>query len=184
MADLTPLLAFRWSPRAFDHTAELSPQDASALLEAARWAPSADNSQPWRFALGHRDDDTWKRILVSLPGGDQRWARHAAALVLAARAGGDAERAGYDLGQAVAHLTVQATALGLHVRQLRDLDRAGLVTDLDLPAHVRPHVVIAVGRLGDPLSLPADLLRAETGLRHRLPLAALLLTGRAARYVP
>ena len=64
---------------------------------------------------------------------------------------------------------MQATALGLHVRQLHDLDRAGLAADLDLPAGVRPHVVAAVGQLGDPLSLPADLLRSETGLRRRLP---------------
>ena len=73
MADLTPLLAFRWSPRSFDPTAELTPEAASGLLEAARWAPSADNGQPWRFALGHRDDETWKRIMVNLAPGDQRW---------------------------------------------------------------------------------------------------------------
>ncbi|PZF97520.1 hypothetical protein C1I99_15395 [Micromonospora deserti] len=130
MADLTSLLAFRWSPRSFDPTAELTPAEASALLEAARWAPSAGNGQPWRFALGHRDDDTWKRILVNLPERDQRWAARASALLLAAHLRPDAEPAryaAYDLGQAVAHLTVQATALGLHVRQVLDLDRAGLV---------------------------------------------------------
>ena len=58
MADLTPLLAFRWSPRAFDPAAELTPAEAASLLEAARWAPSVGNGQPWRFALGHRDDET------------------------------------------------------------------------------------------------------------------------------
>ncbi|MEU4777930.1 nitroreductase family protein [Micromonospora sp. NPDC023633] len=182
MADLTPLLAFRWSPRSFDPVAELSRQDASALLEAARWAPSAGNAQPWRFALGHRDDETFKRILVNLPERDQRWAQRASALLLCAHRTGSAGHA-YDLGQAVAHLTVQATALGLHVRQLRDLDHAGLAADLDLPAGVRPHAVAAVGQLGDPLSLPADLLRSETGLRRRLPLADLLLTSQAAKYV-
>ncbi|SCG78408.1 Nitroreductase [Micromonospora echinaurantiaca] len=175
MADLTPLLAIRWSPRSFDPTAELTPAEASSLLEAARWAPSADNAQPWRFALGHREDDTWKRILVSLPDGDQRWARHAAALVLGAHTGGDPEQAGYDLGQAVAHLTVQATALGLYVHQLIRFDQAHLAAELDLAAGIRPLVVVAVGRLGDPRALPADLLARETGLRHRRPLDALLL---------
>ncbi|NES16481.1 MULTISPECIES: nitroreductase family protein [Micromonospora] len=183
MAELTPLLAFRWSPRAFDPDAELTGDEAASLLEAARWAPSAGNAQPWRFALGHRQDETWKRILVTLPEPDQGWARHASALVVGAHTGapstaadyGSAERAAYDLGQAVAHLTVQATALGLHVRQLTRFDRGRLGTELDLPAGVRPLVVAAVGRLGDPAALPADLHTRETALRHRHPLAALLI---------
>ncbi|MFI1192679.1 nitroreductase family protein [Micromonospora sp. NPDC020750] len=226
MADLTPLLAFRWSPRAFDPTAALSSAEADSLLEAARWAPSAGNRQPWRFALGHRDDETYKRILVNLPAAEQRWARHAATLLLGAHltadpavaaapgrppgagdadgagaadgvgaggpapgpdrsagvgghrgpaAPGPAGRAAYDLGQAVAHLTVQATALGLYVRQLAAFDAAGLTADLDLPAGIRPLVVAAVGRLGDPFSLPEELRRQETGLRRRRPLAELLL---------
>ncbi|TYB34698.1 nitroreductase [Micromonospora sp. AP08] len=175
MLDLTPLLAFRWSPRAFDPTTGLTGDEATSLLEAARWAPSAGNTQPWRFALGHREDDTWKRLLVSLPDGDQRWARHAAALLLGAHTGGDPERAAYDLGQAVAHLTVQATALGLHAHQLTRFDRAGLATELDLPAGVRPAVVVAIGRLGDPFALPEDLRDRETDLRRRRPLADLLL---------
>ncbi|MBM0226938.1 MULTISPECIES: nitroreductase family protein [Micromonospora] len=175
MADLTPLLAFRWSPRSFDPDAELAGDEASSLLEAARWAPSAGNAQPWRFALGHRQDETWKRILVSLAAGDQHWVRHASALVVGAHTGGDAERAAYDLGQAIAHLTVQATALGLHVHQLTRFDRAGLAAELDLSPEVRPVVVAAVGRLGDPLALPEELRRQETGLRHRHPLPTLLL---------
>ncbi|MEH1165826.1 nitroreductase family protein [Micromonospora sp. CPCC 205539] len=175
MADLTPLLAYRWSPRAFDPSAGLTPDEAASLLEAARWAPSAENGQPWRFALGHRDDETWKRILISLPVGDQGWIRHAATLVVGAHTGADAERAAYDLGQAIAHLTVQATALGLHVHQLTGFDRACLAAELDLPCGVRPLVVAAVGRLGDPFALPADLCARETGLRHRRPVADLLL---------
>jgi nitroreductase len=185
MADLTSLLAFRWSPRAFDPAAELTDAETSSLLEAARWAPSAGNAQPWRFAVGHRDDEAWKRILVNLPVDDQRWARHASALLvgahvtatpdLATLAGQPAQQAAYDLGQAMAHLGVQATALGLHVHQLVDVDSAGLGADLELPAGVRPLVVAAVGRLGDPFSLPEELRRRETGLRRRRPLAELLL---------
>ncbi|MEU8284344.1 nitroreductase family protein [Micromonospora sp. NPDC048905] len=182
MTDLTPLLAYRWSPLAFHPTEELNATDASLLLEAARWAPSLGNRQPWRFTLGHRDDETWKRILVNLPEHDQRWAHRAAALLLAAHVDGDTapdaappDGVAYDLGQAVAHLTVQATALGLHVRQVLTVDRVGLSADLHLPADVRPYAVLAVGQLGDPLSLPADLVAEETGLRRRRPLAELLL---------
>ncbi|MEG3633310.1 nitroreductase family protein [Micromonospora palythoicola] len=176
MTDLTPLLAFRWSPRSFDPVAELTSAEVSTLLEAARWAPSVGNRQPWRFAVGHREDETFKRILVNLPPGEQRWAGRASLLLLAARHATDNPFAAYDLGQAVAHLTVQATALGLHVRQVTDLDRHGLVADLDLPADVQPYVVTAIGQLGDPFSLPADLLVHETSLRRRRPLAELMLT--------
>ena len=84
-------------------------------------------------------------------------------------------REAYDLGQAVAHLTVQATALGLYVRQILGFDHAGLADDLELPAGVHPLVVVAVGRLGDPFSLPEELRHHETGLRRRRPLADLLL---------
>ncbi|SIN25561.1 Nitroreductase [Micromonospora cremea] len=183
MTDLTPLLAYRWSPLAFDPTEELCEAEAVSLLEAARWAPSLGNRQPWRFTLGHRDDETWKRILVNLPEHDQRWAHRAAALLLAAHVDTDtgpdaapADGVAYDLGQAVAHLTVQATALGLHVRQVLTVDRVGLAADLQLPPGVRPYAVVAVGKLGDPLSLPADLVAEETGLRRRRPLADLLLS--------
>ncbi|GIJ78094.1 Nitroreductase family protein [Micromonospora phaseoli] len=176
MTDLTPLLAFRWSPRSFDPVAELTHAETATLLEAARWAPSVGNRQPWRFAVGHREDETFKRILVNLPPADQRWAGRASVLLLAAYRHAGNPFATYDLGQAVAHLTVQATALGLHVRQVTDLDRAGLVADLDLPRDVRPCVVVTVGQLGDPFSLPADLLADETSLRHRRPLAELVMS--------
>ncbi|MGW5556177.1 nitroreductase family protein [Micromonospora sp. NPDC003944] len=178
MADLTPLLAYRWSPLAFHPTGKVSAADTSSLLEAARWAPSLGNRQPWRFTVGYRDDETWKRILVNLPERDQRWAHRAAALLLAAHVEPDSastDGIAYDLGQAVAHLTVQATALGLHVRQVLSVDRAGLAADLNLPSDVRPYAVLVVGQLGDPLSLPADLVAEETGLRRRRPLADLLI---------
>lgn len=183
MTDLTPLIAFRWSPRSFDPGADLSPTEVDLLLEAARWAPSAANRQPWRFATGHRDGETWKRIMVNLPERDQRWAGRASMLLLAAHrvsAVDPAEDPAYDLGHAVAQLTVQATALGLHLRQLRDLDRVGIAADLDLPSDVRPAVVVAIGRLGDPLDLPADLIDSEIGLRRRRPVADLLLASAAA----
>lgn len=180
MTQLSPLLAARWSPHAFDPDAELSDEEVASLLEAARWAPSADNSQPWRFRLGRRHDEAYKRILINLPLADQRWAGRASALLLGAHTttgptGGPLTHAAYDLGQAVAHLTVQATALRLYARQVTRFDSAGLRADLDLPPEVRPHVVVAVGRLGDPHSLPEDLRRRETGLRRRRPLAELLL---------
>lgn len=185
MPELLPLLAARWSPRAFDPTDTIDAADLGSLLEAARWAPSTDNSQPWRFVVGRRDDETHKRILVNLADGDDRWAGRAAALIVAGYAtdpdggrpagGAGHATAAYDLGQAVAHLTVQAMTLRRYVRQMTGFDRAGLRTDLELPAGVRPYVVVAVGRLGDPLTLPDDLRRREVGLRRRRPISELVL---------
>ena len=180
MTQLTPLLESRWSPRAFDHTAEVTDAELASLLEAARWAPSVANSQPWRFLVGRRDDETYKRIFANLSGADQRWAGRASLLLLGAHTttgpgGGGLTHAAYDLGQAIAHLTVQATALRLHVHQLATFDAAGLGTDLVLPAGVRPRVVVAVGRVGDPRCLPEDLRRREVGLRQRRPVRELLL---------
>lgn len=180
MAQLFPLLAMRWSPRAFDPAATLTETDLASLLEAARWAPSAANSQPWRFVVGHRDDETHKRIFVNLAAGNQRWAGRASALVVGAYTPEASDRgalshAAYDLGQAVAHLSVQAAALGLYVHQMAGFDADGLHADLDLPPDVVPHVVVAVGRLGDPEALPEDLRLRETGLRRRRPVGELIL---------
>lgn len=175
-SELHPLLAARWSPRAFDPTAEVTPRELASLLEAARWAPSRANTQPWRFAIGRRDDETYKRIFANLTEDTQRWAGRASALLVGAYhidiAGG---YAAYDLGQAVAHLTIQAGALGLHVHQIAEFDGACLHADLDLPEGVIAKVVVAVGRLGDPATLPDDLRTEEVGLRERRPLADLLL---------
>lgn len=187
MPELHPSLAARWSPRAFDGRHEVGRAELAVLLEAARWAPSAGNAQPWRFTIGRRDDETHKRIFACLAGSEQRWAWRASALIVASYAttGRSAEldamslqhvRAAYDLGQSVAHLGVQASALRLHTRQIIDFDRPTLRRELDLPDTVTPHAVVAVGRLGDPATLPADLRHREFRLRERRPVAELLLT--------
>ncbi|MFC0533088.1 nitroreductase family protein [Phytohabitans kaempferiae] len=176
MSELHPLLATRWSPLAFDPVAVLSDEEVSSLLEAARWAPSFANSQPWRFAVGRRDEETHKRILENLSAECQQWAGNASALMVAGHLDqATLPHAAYDLGQAVAHLTVQATALRLHVHQIADFDAEGLRADLDLPDDLRTSVVMAVGRLGDPAMLPPELRHWETALRTRLPITELLV---------
>jgi nitroreductase len=179
MPELHPLLAARWSPRAFEPVVELTPAEVSSLLEAARWAPSNGNSQPWRFVVGARDDETHKRIFANLSERNQRWAADASVLIVAAHvtetaAGVPLRHAAYDLGQAVAHLSVQAAALNLHVHQMGGFDADSMRADLNLPAELVITVVVAVGRLGNPDSLPADLRARELALRTRRPVADLL----------
>jgi nitroreductase len=183
---LTPLLAQRWSPRSFDPAAPLAGDELTALLEAARWAPSASNSQPWRFLVAERGSAAHEALVGQLAPGNRLWAPDAAALVLVLTEEVDAQGrprpwASYDAGLAVGQLTVQAQALGLGVHQMGGFDRAGAVARLDLPAGLRPLVVLAVGRPAPADRLPADLLARETAPRERRPLEELLVRPQALR---
>ena len=169
---LHPLLAGRWSPTVFDAADEVGAAEVELLLEAARWAPSAGNSQPWAFVVGRRGDATHRRLVRHLAGSSARWAPTAGLLVanLCHRLVEDtdweySEFALYDLGQAVAHLTVQARALDLHVRQFRAFDRAGVAAEFGVPAHWEVTTMAAVGRL--PAGSAAPGPAPETDRRRR-----------------
>jgi nitroreductase len=178
---LHPLLADRWSPRAFDPTARLTGQQVGALLEAARWAPSAANSQPWRFLLAPRGSADFDRIFATLAPGNQAWAGAASALVVVAAAtvddsGTPAPWALYDTGQAVAHLSTQASHEGLSVHQMGGFDPAAVAQVFELDAALTPIVVLAIGNRSDVAGLPEPLAARETAPRTRLPLEHLMLT--------
>jgi nitroreductase len=151
---LHPLLASRWSPTVFDSDAVIGEHEVESLLEAARWAPSAGNSQPWAFIVGRRGDRNHRRLVSHLAGSSAAWAPSAGMLVanLAHRfvEGTEweySEFALYDLGQAVAHMTLQARSVGLHVRQFRAFDRASLALDFDVPSHWEVTTMSAIGRV-------------------------------------
>ena len=176
-APLHPLLAGRTSPRAFDTAAEVTPQQLGLLLEAARWAPSASNTQPARFLVGHRRDDAFAALLAALMPGNRTWAGDAAALILVAAETEDAEGsprrwAVYDAGQAAAHLTVEAAALGLAMRQMGGFVAEDLPA---LPANVVPMAVLAVGVALAAEEIPADHPARKLPARSRRPLDELLL---------
>ncbi|MFC3688078.1 nitroreductase family protein [Aquipuribacter hungaricus] len=184
-AELHPLLAGRWSTRAFDPAHALSAAQTTALLEAARWTPSASNTQPWRFAVTHRGTPAHEAVLATLAPGNQTWADAASAFVVAAAVtvgpdGDERPWAVYDTGQAVAHLTVQAEHEGLAVHQIGGFDRAALAAVLDGPAAAVPLVVLAVGRHDPTVALPEPFASRETAERTRLPLASLVVEVRPA----
>src|SRR3954462_14823198 len=148
---LHPLLAARRSPRAFDAVRELDETTLRALLEAARWAPSANNSQPWRFGVARRAEAAFDALAGALSTGNRGWAARASVLLLVAAADADSSGrhlpwATYDVGQSVAHLTVQAQAAGLLVHQRGGFDHAAAARLFDLPESVTPVVVVAMGR--------------------------------------
>ncbi len=173
---INDILANRWSPRSFDPGAVLTPADLGPAFEAARWAPSANNLQPWQFIVGYRGDETFTRIVEDLSGFNQSWAADAGALVVAVAntvtASGRANSyARYDLGQSVAHFTIQATANGLATHQMGGFDIEALTVALDVSEPWEIVSLIAVGSLGDPNRLPEERRDAETGPRERKPLS-------------
>ena len=175
-----PLLAERWSPRGFDRAHEIGGEALAALLEAARWAPSAGNSQPWRFLVTRRGEPAHDRLFAALAPGNQAWAGAASALILvAASTAGDDGRpqpwALYDTGQAVAALVTQAQADGLSVHQMGGFDTGAVRAGFGLADSLTPVVVVAVGRHDGPAGLPGPLAARETAPRTRRPLSDLLL---------
>jgi nitroreductase len=152
-ADLLPVLRQRWSPREFDveHTIDASQVDV--LLDAARLAPSAGNSQPWAFHVVLRHAAGWREIVDCLAGSSRPWARQASLLVVnlchLRVEGTDWEFSDfsvYDLGQAVAHMTIQAHAMGLACRQFRAFNQDALAALLRGPDHWQVMTMTAIGR--------------------------------------
>jgi nitroreductase len=175
IAPISEIHATRWSPRSFDDVAELTRDAIVASLEAARWAPSANNVQPWRFVVGFRGDDTFDTIAANLMSFNAAWAPKASALVVNIAHTSDAEGkenayALYDLGQAVAHFTLQASHDGLFTHQMGGINRDELAAAFNVPAGFSVISVTAVGALGAADALPEPLFEREVAPRTRIEL--------------
>lgn len=170
------ILADRWSPRAYDAVTPIDEGKLASALEAARWSPSANNSQPWRFIVARRGSELHAGIQAALMGFNQVWAGNAAVLIVAVAELADAEgkpypHAVYDLGQAVAHLSVQAHHDGLVVHQMSGFHPDQIRELIGLDDRFAPMTVVALGELGDLSALPEPLQQRETAPRTRRPMA-------------
>ncbi|WP_246081724.1 nitroreductase family protein [Nocardioides litoris] len=167
-------LRSRWSPSVYDAAHTLTDDEVALLLEAARWAPSAGNSQPWRFVVAPRGSAAHAALLPHLSRGNSGWVPRASLVLVAGCEVVDVkspEVARHDLGQAVAHVTLQARAMGLHTHQFAGFDHEAAAAALGVPDSVRLVAGIAVGVPGDPAEVDerdADRDRRE---RSRRPLA-------------
>jgi nitroreductase len=168
------ILAERWSPRSY--TADpIDEAKLASALEAARWSPSAGNTQPWRFIVARRGSAAFEKITANLMGFNQAWAPTASVLLvglvkeLRDREGNVSPTGVYDLGQAMAHLSVQAHHDGLHVHQMTGFVKDDLAAAFELPADIRPFVVAAIGTVGSPDDLEDVLAERERAPRERLP---------------
>lgn len=179
------LIARRWSPVLLSPD-PIAPQVLRSLLEAARWAASAYNEQPWRFLVAQRENEAeFEKMLSCLMEGNQTWAKNAPVLMLTAvslnhaKTGEPNKSAEHDLGLAVGNLTLEATAHGLSVHQMGGI-RPGLARELyGVPDDFRVVTGLAIGK---PVTDgPEDLMRRDTTPRTRLPQSEFVFSGEFGR---
>jgi nitroreductase len=165
----------RWSPRAFtDET--MDQETILTILDAAHWAPSSGNNQPWRFVYGLRGTPAFDAIRDLLVPGNQRWAQNAAALMVVVsktyRIGSNGERReaythSYDTGAAWFSVICQAMKLGYHAHGMEGFDKEKAVTVLSLPEGFRVEAAAAIGRIADKSTLPEDLQEREVPSKRK-----------------
>ena len=176
------IIATRRSPRSFDESAVISNEDLVGILEAARWAPSAFNGQPWRFFVGKRGDEQFTQILASLVQFNQSWANRASALLLVAAKTVKADGSihadyQFDCGLAVGQLVIETHHRGLIAHQMTGFDKEIAQRELSIPAELVPVVVIAIGTQDLPEKLSGPLLEREQSKRERLSLNEIVVKG-------
>ena len=177
-----PEIANRWSPYVFA-SRPVAEQDLQALFEAARWAPSSYNEQPWRYVVARKENsEDFERLLGVLVPANQDWAKHAPVLALGlakktfSRSGKPNRVALHDLGAASANLCTEATARGLSVHQMGGLDTAKAHAEIGAPEDFEVVTAIAIGYAGEEGD--AELLERDAKPRTRKPLEEIVFQGK------
>lgn len=182
---IDPQFINRWSPRAYTND-EISEQELFSILEAARWAPSSYNSQPWRFVFARRGTPHWEKLLGLLNDFNRSWAEKSSALVIVlskttfAAPGSTEEKPApthsFDAGSAWGYLALQASLSGWHAHGMAGFDKEKTRVELAIPENIAIEAAIAIGKIGDKAMLPAGLQEKEAP-SPRLPLTALVSEG-------
>jgi nitroreductase len=187
---ILPILAERWSPYGFEDR-RVSEADLRSLFEAARWAASSYNEQPWNYLVATRENSAeFERLLSCLVEANQAWAKKAPVLVLGivslrfARNNQENRAAVHDLGLAAGNLLAEATTRGLSVHQM-----IGILPDkarelYQIPEHFEAWTAIAIGYKADPTKLPEALRERDLAPRQRKPLNKFVFTDRWGHPMP
>jgi nitroreductase len=176
---LHPLISERKSIRAFSEK-KIPDQVLESLFEAARWAPSSMNEQPWRFILTHKENvHAFQKMLQSLNESNRVWAQHAPVLLLTiANNMGKSEKlnlyAWHDVGLAIGNLSLQATSQGIYLHQMGGFNRAIAKELFEIPDNFEPVSIIALGYIGNTDSLPEHLRERELKIRERKPISEMV----------
>jgi nitroreductase len=179
------LISHRWSPRAFDPK-PVEKEKLRSLFEAARWASSSYNAQPWHYIVGTKDDpENYAKVLSTFVEFNQSWAKNAPVVAISVAShkmphdGSQNRHAFHDVGQASANLSLEATSLGLQVHQMAGIDPEKARQVFGIPEHFEAVAGIALGYPGDPLTLPEGRMRdGETGARQRKEASSFVYTGK------
>jgi nitroreductase len=178
------LIAKRWSPYCFDERS-VTDEDLQSLFEAARWAPSSYNEQPWRYLVAKKENsEEFTRLLSCLVEVNQVWAKAAAALALGITSlkfshNGEPNRAAiHDLGLSTGNLVLEATARGLFVHQMIGILPDKVREVYEVPEGYEPMTAIAIGYAGERKDLPHELAQRDVARRPRKPLKELVFSGR------
>ena len=170
------VIARRWSPRAFDER-PVEQATLKSLFEAARWAPSSNNEQPWRFIVASKETSTdYDRLFACLVEGNRKWVFRAPVLILSVASllfeddGKLNRHALHDTGMAAENFVLQATALGLQAHQMAGFDTQKARETCLIPTGFDPVAMIALGYPGDPAVLPDYLRDREMKPRERQPI--------------
>jgi len=165
----------RYSPRAFDSNA-VEKEKIEAMFEAARWAPSSRNNQPWRFFYATKDNqETWDKLFDSLVEFNQIWVQNAPLLIMTA-VENNYHHAHHDLGLAVGNMMNQVSEMGLHMHQMGGFDPVKAGENMNLPDGFEAVTMIAVGYKGDISILPENFQEMEKQARERKPLEEMVFT--------
>ena len=179
------LLARRWSPRAYDKTRPVSQAQILSLLEAARWAPSCNGDEPWRYLVWNRADDEagWQQVFDTLSENNKKWCANVPLFILSCagsvfgHSGKPNRHTQHDTGMATLNLSLQAVALGLVAHQMGGFDSEKVRADFAIPAEFTPMSLIAVGYQGEPEVLPEDVKAKELAPRKRKPIGECFFAG-------
>lgn len=178
---IQPLILQRWSPRALSGEA-LTDEELMPLFEAARWAPSSYNNQPWRFIYAKRETPAWDKLFGLMVEFNQGWAKNAAALVVViskktfAHNGKFSETHQFDTGSAWENLALEASARGLVAHGMQGFDYDKARKDLQIPDDYDVLAMIAIGKHGKKEDLPEDLQKMENP-SDRKPLHEIVMEG-------
>ncbi len=175
-----PIIKKRWSPRSFKD-GKVDTQQLQRLMEAARWSPSSFNEQPWRFIIGSKGDKTWQMLYDIMVEFNQQWTKNASVLILAL--GNTVSANGmpntvyqYDVGQAMAYITFQATEDGLATHQIGGFSKEKARDLFNIPEDHEPIAMMALGYQDQPEALPTALAKMEKAPRERKPLTELIFS--------
>ena len=182
-AEIAPVLAKRWSPRAYDVNHTASQHELLSILEAGRWAPSANNAQPWRYSLATRGSELHAQIVSALTGFNQAWAPSASALLVISMVNQKADgtpntSALLDIGLTAQNIAIQTEELGLSAHMMAGFVHDAMRQVLDLADNLDPVLVMTIGKRAEPSVLEGPAYEREVAPRSRFELDEIVLHGK------